>query len=285
MSAAYGVPLGGSLFSLEVMRGLLALRYVLPALAASAVATGVAWIVLPDKPTYVLPAYASSAIAIPFAMILGPIAGLYSVAYVRLITWAERHKPEGWRRMTAPILCLALLGAISVRYPQLLGNGKDVSQLAFSNLLAPGIALTLLVLKPAAITLCIGSGAPGGLFTPSLTSGAMLGATVGHGFAQIAPAFPNGLAALLGAAAVLASTTQGPVSAVVLLMELTGHDRSIALPMIIAASLATLVSRTIDARSVYDARLSDEQIQARQRMRDSGLPLSDANAAQPRRDL
>src|SRR6202042_2360510 len=60
MSAAYGVPLGGALFSLEVMRGKLALRYVLPALFASVVATAVSWMVLPDAPTYLIPAYPGS---------------------------------------------------------------------------------------------------------------------------------------------------------------------------------------------------------------------------------
>jgi CIC family chloride channel protein len=60
MGAAYGVPLGGALFSLEVMRGMLALRYVLPALFASVVATAVSWLALPDAPTYLIPAYPSS---------------------------------------------------------------------------------------------------------------------------------------------------------------------------------------------------------------------------------
>ncbi|MGA2563723.1 MAG: chloride channel protein [Steroidobacteraceae bacterium] len=57
MAAAYGVPLGGALFALEVLRGVLALRLILPALLASAVATAVAWIALPDAPTYLIPAY------------------------------------------------------------------------------------------------------------------------------------------------------------------------------------------------------------------------------------
>ncbi len=60
MAAAYGVPLGGALFALEVLRGELALRFVLPALVTSLVATGVSWAFLPDAPTYMIPAYASS---------------------------------------------------------------------------------------------------------------------------------------------------------------------------------------------------------------------------------
>ena len=59
MGAAYGVPLGGALFSLEVMRGMLALRYVLPALVASVVATAVSWVALPDAPTYICLLYTS----------------------------------------------------------------------------------------------------------------------------------------------------------------------------------------------------------------------------------
>src|SRR5579862_5099138 len=74
LSAAYGVPLGGALFSLEVMRGMLALRYVLPALFASAIAAAVSWLVLPDAPTYIIPAYTSSASAVLFALLMGPIA-------------------------------------------------------------------------------------------------------------------------------------------------------------------------------------------------------------------
>jgi len=137
MAAAYGVPLGGALFALEVMRGMLALRYVLPALFASVVATAVAWVVLPDTPTYVIPSYSSSASVVAWALLAGPVAGIFSVAYVRLITWAERSKPENWRRFLTPVLAMTALGVSSVWFPQLLGNGKDISQLAFSNQVTP----------------------------------------------------------------------------------------------------------------------------------------------------
>ena len=102
MGAAYGVPLGGALFALEVMRGKLALRYVLPALFASVVATGVSWFVLPNAPTYVIPSYAISASVVLWALLMAPIVGVASVAYVRMVTWADRHRPHGWHRMTAP---------------------------------------------------------------------------------------------------------------------------------------------------------------------------------------
>ena len=72
MSAAYGVPVGGALFALEVMRGLLALRYVLPALFASAIAAGISWLVLPDAPTYHIPSFPSSPSVIVWSLLAGP---------------------------------------------------------------------------------------------------------------------------------------------------------------------------------------------------------------------
>jgi chloride channel protein, CIC family len=191
-----------------------------------------------------------------------------SVGYVRMIAWADRNRPEGWRRLAAPLGILGALGAISIPFPQLLGNGKDISQLAFTNQVAPALLLTLLFLKPLATVLCLRSGAPGGLFTPSLTVGALLGGVLGHAWSWFWPGVPPGLFALLGAGAVLAATTQGPVSTVVLMMELTGRDRSFILPLILVAAVATLVARSIEPRSIYDARLTDEEVEARRKLRD-----------------
>jgi H+/Cl- antiporter ClcA len=67
---------------------------------------------------------------------------------------------------------------------------------------------------------------------------------------------------------VVGATTQGPISAVVLMMELTGRDRSFILPMLLVVGIATLGARSVDARSIYDARLTDEEIEQRQSQRD-----------------
>jgi H+/Cl- antiporter ClcA len=268
MSAAYGVPLGGAIFSIEVMRGILALRYVLPALVMSLIATGVSWILLPDAPTYVIPAYGISGGAILLALLMGPIAGLASVGYVRLIAWADRNKPHEKLRVIAPAVVLGLMGVVSIWFPQILGNGKDIAQILFTSGAAPGLVMALLILKPAATVMCIRSGTPGGLFTPSLSAGALLGALLGFGWSWLWPGVPAGQAALLGAGAVLAATTQGPVSAVILMMELTGRDRGFILPLLVAVCGATLVARSIEPRSIYDARLTDKEVAARQKVRE-----------------
>jgi CIC family chloride channel protein len=268
MGAAYGVPLGGALFSLEVMRGMLALRYVLPAIFTAVVATAVSWLVLPDAATYLIPAWHSSVSVVTWALVAGPIAGLASVGYVRLITWADRTKPKGWQRMLAPVVVFGALGAVSIAYPQVLGNGKDISQLAFAGRVAPLLALALLALRPLATIMSVRCGAPGGLFTPSLTVGALLGAVLGYIWTAFWPGVPPGLFAFLGAAAVLAATTQGPISTVVLMMELTGRDRSFIIPLLLVVATATLVARSIEPRSIYDAKLTDEEVEARRQARE-----------------
>jgi CIC family chloride channel protein len=263
MAAAYGVPLGGALFAIEVLRGSLALRMVLPALVTSLVACAVSWIGLPDAPTYVIPAYGSSLPILVWALVAGPIAGFVSIGFIRLIAFADRSKPKGTLRIVAPALTLGILGAVSIAFPQLLGNGKDVAQLAFVGGVAPLVLLVLVVLKPAATAACLGSGTPGGLFTPSLALGALLGGLLGQGWSLFWPGVPPGLFAVCGAGAVLAATTQGPISATVLLIELTGRDRSLILPLLVTVATATLVARTFELRSIYDARLTPEQVQKR----------------------
>jgi H+/Cl- antiporter ClcA len=213
MAAAYGVPLGGALFALEVLRG----------------------------------AYPSAVSAVSWALIAGPIAGVVSVGYVQFVAWADRNKPTGWRRLVAPIIVLGALGATSIVFPQLLGNGKDIAQLAFMNQVPPLLLLTLLFLRPLATVACLGSGA-------------LLGGALGFVWSLAWPGAPAGLFAVLGAAAVLAATTHGPISAVVLMIELTAHDRSFILPLIVIVVTATVVARTLDGRSIYDARFTKHEV-------------------------
>jgi CIC family chloride channel protein len=109
----------------------------------------------------------------------------------------------------------------------------------------------------------VAGGAPGGLFTPSLAAGALMGSALGGLWLWVHPGGEIGLFALIGAGAMLAATTQGPISSLVLMMELTGQARAFALPMLTAIIVATATSRLIERRSIYEARLTDEQVAAR----------------------
>jgi CIC family chloride channel protein len=108
-----------------------------------------------------------------------------------------------------------------------------------------------------ATSLSVGSGTPGGAFTPSLFLGAAIGATFGHSLLWALPAHatvPGGYA-LVGMAAVCAATTHAPLMAAVLVFELS-TDYSIVLPLLVATGVATLVSRRIRRTSIYMDELS-----------------------------
>jgi CIC family chloride channel protein len=256
MAAVYNVPLGGALFALEVLLGTLTLPLVLPALATSLIATAVAWIALPTHPTYAIPSYSVHGSQIVWAIVIGPIAGLAAVAYIRLIAGAHALRPSGRLRFLAPVVVFAALGTVAIAYPQLLGNGKSVVQLALVARLSVGLLAVLLVLKPIATAACLSSGAPGGLFTPTLAYGVLLGGLLGQGWSEIWPGAPLGSYAIIGGAAVLGAAMQGPLAAVVLLLELTRHADALMVPVLLAVVEATVLARLLGAPSIYSARLS-----------------------------
>lgn len=256
LAAVYNVPLGGALFALEVLLGTLTLPLVLPALTTSLIATAVAWIALPSRPTYTVPTYHIHASLVVWALLVGPIAGLAAISYIRVLAHAHAMRPTGWARLAAPIVVFTSLGAVAIAYPQLLGNGKDVVQLALVGRLSVALLAVLLVLKPIATGACLGSGAPGGLFTPTLTFGVLLGGLLGEAWTQIWPGAPLGSYAIIGGAAVLGAAMQGPLAAVVLLLELTHHEDSLMVPVLLAIVEATVLARLLGAPSIYSARLS-----------------------------
>jgi H+/Cl- antiporter ClcA len=272
MAAVYSVPLGGAIFALEVLRGALALRLVMPALAAALIATKTAAFVVPNAPLYSVPGYPVPFDVYLWAIVASPIIGLASIAFVRAIAWADRVRPSDWRRLVAPPAVFAVIGLLSIAFPELLGNGQDLAQLLFLGPLAPFALCALVVLRPIATVASAASGAPGGLFTPSLTFGALMGSALGGVWLWVHPGGAIGLYALLGAGSTLAATTQGPISSLVLMMELTGQARAFALPMLTAIVIAAATARLIEQRSIYEARLTDEQVEARLRARDQTGP-------------
>ena len=262
MAAVYNVPLGGALFAVEVLLGTLSLPVVLPAVAMSAIATVVAWVVVPDRPTYLVAIFGLRTSQVVWAVIIGPLAGLVAVGWVRAIAAVNTLKPRRRGRVLAPIIIFTALGAVSIRYPQILGNGKDTVAQALTNQLAVGLVAALLVLKPFATAACLGSGSPGGLFTPTLTLGVLFGDLLGHGWAAICPGATLGSYAIIGAAAVLAASMQGPLSAVVLTLELTHTTDALMAPILLAVAQATIIARVLGAPSIHSARLNDDASQA-----------------------
>ncbi len=254
-AAVYNVPLGGALFALEVLLGTVALPLVLPALATSVTATAVAWITLGTNPTYSLPRYALHPSQLAWAFVAGPIIGVAAIAWARIVQRATALRPRGWGRLAAPVLVFAVLGVVSIRYPQLLGNGQGIVQLEALGGLSLGTLCVLLVLKPLATAACLGAGAPGGLFTPTLTIGVLLSGVLGTLWSHLWPGSTIGSYAVIGGGAFLAAAMQGPLSGVVLVLELTRNFDSLMAPTLLAVTEATVIARRLGAPSIYSARL------------------------------
>jgi CIC family chloride channel protein len=256
MAAAYNVPFGGAIFAVEVLLGTLSLPLMLPALAASLMATGVSFLLLPARPTYVVPAYSLHLPVVWWACLAGPVLGLGALVWLRLIVWADHAVPKGWKQAVWTIVVFTALGAVAVKYPEVLGNGKGLVQRAYLDEFGMGMLLPLFFLKLIAAPGCLSTGSPGGLFTPTLTVGALMGAVLGHLWGMAVPVQQMGVFAMIGSAAVLAAATQGPLSSVAFVMELTHHAAPLMVPMLVAIVGASLVTQKLDNRSVYSARVA-----------------------------
>ena len=254
MAAAYNVPLGGALFAVEVLLGTMSLTNVLAAVITSFVAVAVSWLLLPNAPTFNVAPLSITPSLLLWAVVAGPILGFASAMYVRFIGWSERGKPRGWLAIVAPIVVFVGLGLVAVRFPEVLGNGKNVVQEAFGSRLGIGLLCWLLILRPLATAACLKSGAPGGLFTPTMTFGALLGGLLGEGWSHLAPATAKDSYAIVGAGAMLASASQGPLSSVVFMLELTNHTDALIVPLLIAVVGATLMARKLEVNSIYSIR-------------------------------
>jgi CIC family chloride channel protein len=253
LAAVYNVPLGGALFAAEVLLGSLALPALVPAMVTAFIATGVSWIALPNQPTYVMATFHSTGSLLGLAAIAGPLAGILGAGYVRAIGWARRagQALKGWQTAVAALIVFALLGVAATAFPQLLGNGKDVVQLALSGQVAVSIVGALLILRFLATAACVSTGSPGGLFTPTLTLGALFGEQLGVLWNHVAARNPSGSYALIGMGAFLSAATLGPLSATVVLMELTYHAEPLMVASLLAIASATFVARLLGARSIY----------------------------------
>lgn len=256
LAAVYNVPLGGALFTAEILCGSLALPTILPALACSWIATATAWLYLPNHATYLdIPTYRFTMTLFIWALLVGPVIGLLSAGYIRLIGWVSHHAITGERVLIVLPVAFTTLGLVGIEYPQLFGNGKDMAHSVFLG--GGGLALlgALFVLKPLVTALCLGAGGSGGLFTPTLSTGAVLGGFLGEAWSLAWPGSPVGAFAMVGAVAMIGASMQAPLTALALVLELTHSGFQLMVPMMAATVIATALARHIDGYSIYSARL------------------------------
>lgn len=262
IAAAYNVPIGGSVFGLEVLLGSFALELFGPIVVCCVSATLVSRILIDDHATYVIP-HLTLMTWRDFALVavLGPILGIASAAYnagMDAIATALGKVPRPYA-YAMPVLAMAALGVAAIWFPQLLGNGYD----AVDRSLLGQLPLLLLVVLPGlkffATALCSGAGVPGGLFTPSLYVGALLGGALGAIMERLWPGTAAGVYALIGMGCILAGTTHAAVSSVLIVFELTG-DYDLILPLMLGCVLAAHISRRLVRESIYTASLRRRKV-------------------------
>ena len=263
LAAAYNVPIGAALFGLEVFLGSFALELFGPIVVSCVVATLVSRILISNHPSYLIPHYEFVSIReLLLILIFGPLLGLASALYVRTINaWSVVLEPipRRWARWL-PVISMGAVGAFSIWFPQLLGNGYNSVNAALLDSLPLVLLLVLPALKLMATAICAASGVPGGMFTPCLFFGALLGGAFGHlmHFAWNDMA-PPGAYALMGMAAILGGTTHAAVSSVLIIFELTGNY-AVILPLMLTTVLSTAISQWIEPESLYTAVLKRRKV-------------------------
>ena len=258
ISATFNAPIAGALFAAEIIVGNFAPAQLSPIVISSVVATVVSRAVLGNIPAFPVPSYA---LVSPFElfpyMIVGLIAGLVALAFMLSLYATE----DAFDRIPIPEWSKAMVGGlmvggIGIIYPNVFGVGYSTISAALTGSI-PLVTLGVLVLvKIAATSITIGSGGSGGIFAPSLFLGAMTGGffgTIVHGFFPEATA-SSGAYALVTMGAVVAAATHAPITAIIMIFELT-QSINIIPPLMAACVVSTLVTTYLQRDSIYTMKL------------------------------
>jgi H+/Cl- antiporter ClcA/CBS domain-containing protein len=291
LAAGFNAPIAGVFFALEVVMGTtyFATSAVSVVLLAAVVAALIAQIGLGSQPAFALPAYqVRSYLELPLYLGLGLGASLISLTYtesIRLAKSAFAGNLPGLKLLgkipqsIQPILGGVIIGIVGWCYPQILGIGYEtVEAMLQDEDFSLNLLLILLVLKLLMTAVSSGSGFVGGLFAPAMFLGASFGSAYAKFLALVAPGIGDYMAAppayaMVGMAAVLAGSVRAPLTAILMLFELT-RDYRIVLPLMAAVGLSVwLVERikpTLDANANLQQiglpELKDEKVELWQQM-------------------
>lgn len=258
IAATFNAPIAGSMFALEIILGDFGLATFSPIVISSVIATAVSRHFLGDAPAFIVPGYELvSAWEFPIYVTLGLFCALVAVTFTKTLYRMEDifnglKFPEYLKAAGGGVI----LGAISLIFPQILGVGYGAIDLSLVQAYAWWLMLILVLCKIFATSITIGSGGSGGIFAPSLFIGAMAGGffgTVVHNLFPSVTASP-GAYGIVGMGAVVSATTHGPLTALLMLFEMTG-DYKIILPLMITCIISNMVGRQFLKESIYTLKL------------------------------
>jgi CIC family chloride channel protein len=286
IAATFNAPIAGVFFGLELILRDWETRSFGLVVLAGVVATAVGRIAFGSEAFLTLPPFTLvSGWEYPLYALLGLIAAIVGIIFIRVLYGMEDVADQIWRgpAWLRPACGGILLGLVLLALPEMYGVGYPVLEGAIHGRYVVGLLLAFLLGKIVATSLTMAIGGSGGVFAPSLFIGAMVGSAFGIGAHDLLPGVTAGAGAygLVGMAAVFAAAGRAPITAVLIVFELTG-DYSIILPLMLAVVVATGLSRLLSEDSIYTLKLRRRGIDIERPASPPGLPeLAVAAGMQP----
>lgn len=234
LAAVYNIPLAGALFTLEVLLVTFRWTCVVPALFTSTLAAVIAWSGLGNEHQYHIGEMLLSYSLVIWAVLAGPIIGCAAFLFVKTTQAAQAKAPKNAKLIPLALLNFLLIGLLAIPLPELLGNGKEPLQLGFDGALSVKLVAILLLVRFIITLTSLRVGAKGGLLTPGLMHGALLAILLGSAWNLIFPIVPMSAFAIIGATAFLAASMKMPITAMVLMLEVTQTNHDSLIPMLFA---------------------------------------------------
>lgn len=259
IAATFNAPIAGVFFAMELLLVSFAARTFAAVVLSSVTASVIARSILGDEAFLTLPEFHVSHVGeYGLYAVLGLLAALVAIGFTKALYWFEDVADKIWKgpEWLRPGVGGLLLGLLLLVIPQMYGVGYPVLENAVMGEYVIGFLVVLLLAKVVATSLTIAIGGSGGVFAPSLFLGAMLGAAFGQALAWMLPdaGITPGAYALVGMAAVFAGASRAPITAVIILFELTG-EYTIILPLLLAVVVSTMLSSHLSKESIYTAKL------------------------------
>jgi CIC family chloride channel protein len=268
IAATFNAPIAGVMFAVEVILGELGIQMLSTIVVAAVTASVVSRAALGDFPAFSVPAYTlKSPWELPLYLGLGVASALGSLAFVRALYFCE-DTFDDWKfpPYLKPAVGGLALGLIGFWLPQVFGTGFRTIEDAVNGNIALPLLIVLIFAKILATSLSLGSGSSGGVFAPALFIGAVLGGAYGD-IAHLA--FPgivaaSGAYAMVGMAALFAGAARAPITAILILFEMT-QDYRIILPLMFATIVSMVLAQRLEPESIYTLKLKRRGIDARAR--------------------
>jgi CIC family chloride channel protein len=248
VAASFNAPIAGALFAHEVVVGHYAMSALAPVVVSSVTATLVSRAFFGHFPAFVLPdMHLTSVLEFPAFAGLGLLSGIVAIVFMQALFMGEtlgRKMPVP--NAIKPILGGVIVGALAVPFPYVLSVGYEITDLVLKESVPLLMVGLLIVAKVLATSVALGFGFGGGVFSPSLTVGALVGSLYGALATQAMPSLSSGSGAyaLIGMGAVAAAVLGAPVSTVLIIFEMT-HDTVLTVAVMMAVVLATTLSQAV----------------------------------------